>query len=170
MATYNGEKYIEEQLESIVAQLGPQDEIVIVDDASTDGTVATARSVDDPRVHIIESATNKGYVRTFEDALGRARGEFILLADQDDVWVEGRLTAMIAALENSAVVATNLRTLDGPDSIHGPYGQRDWHLRSRDSERRVANIVGMLAGTRPYYGCAMALRQIGRASCRERVF
>ena len=159
MATYNGEKYIEEQLESIVAQLGPQDEVVIVDDASTDGTVARVRSFDDPRVLIFESVTNRGYVRTFEDALGRARGEFILLADQDDVWVDGRLTAMVAALSETAIVATNLRTLGGPDSIHGPYGQADWHLRSRDSGRRVANIVGMLAGSRPYYGCAMALRR-----------
>ncbi|WP_246036707.1 glycosyltransferase [Cellulomonas telluris] len=160
MATYNGEAWVAEQVASVLAQLGPDDELVVVDDASQDGTVAALRALGDPRVRIEVQQANRGYVRTFEHALRLARGEHVVLADQDDVWVEGRLAAMTAALDAGAdVVATNLATLDGPDAIRGPYGQADWHLRAAHSRRRLRNVVGVLAGNRPYYGCAMALRR-----------
>jgi glycosyltransferase involved in cell wall biosynthesis len=60
MATYNGSQYVEEQLESILAQLGPEDEIVIVDDASTDDTVARIRRFADPRIRLIAADANPG--------------------------------------------------------------------------------------------------------------
>ena len=159
MATYNGSRFVEEQLRSILEQLGTADEVVVVDDASTDDTVARVRSVDDPRVHLVEAPRNRGYVRTFEDALSRARGEVVLLSDQDDLWVDGRVETMVRALADVEVVATNLGTLGGPDAIRGPYGQPDWHLRAADSRRHARNVLGTLAGNRPYYGCAMGLRR-----------
>lgn len=160
LATYNGAAWVTEQVTSVLEQLGPHDEVVVVDDASTDDTVATLRALADPRVRIEESPVNRGYVRTFERALGLARGRHVLLADQDDVWVPGRVAAMTAALDAGAdVVATNLGTLGGPDRIRGPYGQADWHLRASQSGRRVRNVLGVLAGNRPYYGCAMGVRR-----------
>lgn len=159
MATFNGDRYVMEQLSSIIAQVGPSDEIVIVDDASTDETAALLRTVDDPRVRVVESPQNRGYVRTFEDALRHATGRFLILADQDDVWVPGRLVAMVDGLADAEVVATNLATLDGPDRILGPYGQRDWRLRPADSQRNGRNTAAILAGNRPYYGCAMGVRR-----------
>lgn len=159
MATYNGSKFVEEQLSSILGQLGPTDEVVVVDDASTDDTVARVRAIDDPRVQLVEAPQNRGYVRTFEDALGRARGEVVLLSDQDDLWVPGRVETMVEALADVQVVATNLGTLGGPDAIRGPYGQPDWYLRAADSRRHARNVLGTLAGNRPYYGCAMGLRR-----------
>lgn len=159
MAAYNGERFIGEQIASVLDQLGPDDELVVVDDCSTDGTLAVLEALDDPRVRVISQRPNAGYVRTFERALREARGEFLLLADQDDTWLPGRVDAMIAALAAHDVVASNLGTLNGPDLISGPYGQKDWRLRSRDSGRRVHNILGILAGNMPYYGCAMGLRR-----------
>ena len=160
LATYRGAPWVVEQLESVLAQLGPADEVVVVDDASPDDTVARVRSVDDPRVRLIARDQNLGYVRTFEQALREARGDLLLLADQDDVWEDGRLAAMVAALEGGAdVVATNLATLDGPDRIRGPYGQADWHLRAASSGHRVRNTLGVLIGNMPYYGCAMGVRR-----------
>lgn len=160
MATYDGAAWVAEQVASVLEQLGPHDELVVVDDASHDDTVAVLHALDDPRVRVEVAERNRGYVRTFERALRLARGEVVVLADQDDVWEPGRLAAMRAALDAGAdVVATNLGTLGGPDAIRGPYGQADWHLRERDSGRRWRNVLGVLAGNRPYYGCAMALRR-----------
>lgn len=158
MATYNGGRWITDQLRSVLDQLGPEDEVVLVDDASRDDTLERVRASADPRVRVIVQPENRGYVRTFERALYEARGDVILLCDQDDIWAPGRVVAMTAALHGGAdVVATNLSTLDGPDRIPGPYGQRDWHLRASASGHRVRNVLGVLVGNRPYFGCAMGL-------------
>jgi glycosyltransferase involved in cell wall biosynthesis len=153
MATYNGSQYVGEQLESILAQLGPEDEIVIVDDASTDDTVARIRRFDDPRIRLIGADANQGYVRSFEQAVLASRGGAIFLADQDDVWVEGRLEAMLAALETHAVVASNFDVLGGGERPPIP------RLRAADSGRHRANLWGILIGYRAYYGCGMAFRR-----------
>jgi glycosyltransferase involved in cell wall biosynthesis len=151
LATYNGGRYLEDQLRSILDQLAATDEVVVVDDASTDDTLDRVRAFEDPQ--------NRGYVRTFEAALREARGDVLLLCDQDDVWIPGRVAAIVAALDDVDVVATNLATLNGVERIRGPYGQRDWHLRAASSGRHVRNIVSTLAGNRPYYGCAMGVRR-----------
>ncbi|WP_425956314.1 glycosyltransferase [Xylanimonas sp. McL0601] len=159
MAAYNGGRYIEEQLRSILDQLGPDDEVVVVDDASRDDTAAVVEGFEDARVRLVRSPANRGYVRTFEAALGAARGSYVFLADQDDVWRPGRVEAMCAALDGRAVVATNLATLGSGETLVGPFGQPDWHLRAADSDRPLRNVLGILAGNRPYYGCAMAVRR-----------
>lgn len=159
MATYNGSRYVVEQVESILEQLADDDQLVVVDDASHDGTADLVEQVGDPRARIVRHERNQGYVASFEEALRLADGEVVLLADQDDVWRPGRVAAMAQALVGHDVVATNLATLGGPERIRGPYGQQDWHLRSGASASRVRNILGILAGNRPYYGSAMGVRR-----------
>ncbi|WP_084252806.1 glycosyltransferase [Devriesea agamarum] len=159
MAAWNGEKYIGEQLTSILDQLGPNDEVIVVDDCSSDHTADVVDSIDDSRIRLIRAERNAGYVKTFERAMKLAQGEYVLLSDQDDVWLPGRAELMVAALSRRDVVATNLTTLGGPDAIPGPYGQSDWHLRAADSTRHLRNILGILAGNRPYYGCAMGVHR-----------
>lgn len=151
MATYRGAAYVAEQIESILVQLGPDDELVIVDDASPDRTVEEIRRFDDSRIKLLESPTNQGYVRSFEQAVVASCGEFVFLADQDDVWIPGRLELMLTALEGSSVVASNFAVLGG-----GPRGNVR-ELRGSDSRRYLKNIVGIIVGYRPYYGCAMAM-------------
>ena len=159
MATYNGAAHVREQLDSILEQLGPHDEVVVVDDASTDDTRDVLATVLDPRVRVVESPANRGSVRAFESAIAQARGDVVLLADQDDVWLPGRVEAMTRALRDHQVVVTNLATLGGPDALRGPFGQPDWKLGPADDDRRVANVVGIISGLRPYYGCAMGVRR-----------
>ena len=158
MATYRGAEFIIEQVTSILDQLGDDDELVIVDDASPDNTVELLRQLDDPHIRLFARDHNLGYVRTFAEALGHARGEFRLLSDQDDLWTPDHVELMVAALSEVEVVATNLGTLGGPDAIRGPYGQADWRLRAADSTHHLRNVVAIWAGNRPYYGCAMGLR------------
>lgn len=91
MATYNGEKYIIEQLKSILNQLRNFDEVIISDDNSTDGTVRLIQSLNDSRIKIFANEFEKGYAGNFECALLKASGDIIYLADQDDVWVENKI-------------------------------------------------------------------------------
>lgn len=153
MATYNGSRFIDEQLRSILDQLGPHDELIIVDDASPDDTVAQIAEFTDPRIRLIQAASNQGYVRSFEQAALASRGQVIFLSDQDDVWVEGRLEAMLDALESAAVVASNFDVLGGGVRPDIP------RLRAADSNRHRANLFGILVGYRAYYGCCMAFRR-----------
>jgi glycosyltransferase involved in cell wall biosynthesis len=159
MATYNGSAYVAEQVSSILAQLGPDDELVVVDDASTDDTVDVVRSFVDGRLRLVESPVNQGYVATFQRALLACRHDLLLLSDQDDVWPEGRVDVLAAALEGSDVVAGNVSLLASGRPLRSPFGTDGWVLRAEDSPRHLRNVGGVLAGNRPYYGCAMGLRR-----------
>jgi glycosyltransferase involved in cell wall biosynthesis len=90
MATYNGGRWIREQLASILRQLGPGDEVVVSDDGSTDDTLAVVASFGDPRVRVL-AGNFRSPVRNFENALRHAHGEILALSDQDDVWLDGRV-------------------------------------------------------------------------------
>ncbi|MBO0467767.1 glycosyltransferase family 2 protein [Enterococcus plantarum] len=87
IATYNGEKYLEEQLDSILPQLASQDELIISDDGSKDATLAIIKRyrAQDSRVKFF-NGPGKGVIANFEFAINQSQGEFIFLADQDDVW------------------------------------------------------------------------------------
>lgn len=91
MATYNGAPYLHEQLSSIIEQLGGNDELIISDDGSSDETIPILRSYQSERVRIDSTSGGLGPIRNFEHALGRARGQIIVLSDQDDRWLPGRL-------------------------------------------------------------------------------
>ena len=89
LCTYNGEKYLKEQLDSILSQEIPVDEIVICDDCSTDETTLIIKEYESqfPNVFcVFINAENLGYVRNFEKALSFCTGEIIFLCDQDDLW------------------------------------------------------------------------------------
>jgi glycosyltransferase involved in cell wall biosynthesis len=158
MATYNGAPFLHEQLDSIFAQLGPQDELVVVDDASTDDTRAILESYRDPRVRLYFNPVNRGVVRTFEAAMMYARGEIIFLSDQDDRWLPGRLALMTQTLRETEalVVASNWAYMD-PANARGELRAKP--LRAADSRRHFLNIWNMFAGTTAYYGCGMALHR-----------
>ena len=158
IATYNGAHCVVEQLESILPQLHDDDEVIVVDDASKDATVAVVRAMGDPRIKVFGRANNLGYVRTFSEALELATGDYLLLSDQDDIWTADHVDIIVSGLRTHGVVATNLGTLNGPSSIPGPYGQKDWRLVSSSSSHRIRNIGGILVGNRPYYGCAMGFQ------------
>ena len=159
MATYNGAAYVEHQLRSILDELEPTDEVIVVDDASTDDTVRIVGAVADPRVRLVRQPKNRGYVRTFETALLAARGDVLLLADQDDEWIPGRRALLVAAATRHGVAASNLVLLDSGQPLRSPVTGRPWLLRRESSAHRRRNELGILAGDMPYFGCAMAVRR-----------
>jgi glycosyltransferase involved in cell wall biosynthesis len=92
LASYNGEKFIFEQISSIISQLDEKDELVISDDSSTDKTLSIIKGFNDNRIKLFPG--NKFYnpVYNFENALKQSTGEVIVLSDQDDIWLENKLS------------------------------------------------------------------------------
>jgi len=153
MAAYNGARHIEEQIQSILTELHADDELVVVNDCSTDNTAEIVRGIGDSRIRLIDASSNAGYVRTFERALREARGEFIFLSDQDDIWIPGRVELMISALAEKAIVTTNCSHVEGPQ---GKF--HELRLRSAYASRPMRNMIGIVVGYRLHWGCAMAMR------------
>ena len=113
MATYNGEKYIKEQLDSILSQLESDDELLISDDGSTDNTISIIQSYNDSRIHILNHVPNPSYSghekvsSNFENALKNAHGDYIFLSDQDDIWCKDKVKKCVEKLQNNDFVYHN---------------------------------------------------------------
>jgi glycosyltransferase involved in cell wall biosynthesis len=100
MATYNGSRFLRPQLLSILAQTRPPDEVVVFDDGSTDDTVAIAASLLDATSiphGVSVNSSRLGPTANFEQAVGAAHGDIVVLADQDDVWIPSKLAVIEAA-------------------------------------------------------------------------
>lgn len=94
MATFNGGKYIEEQLWSIAAQSLKPDELVITDDGSTDETIEIIQDFERQapfEVLLVCNENNLGYAKNFDKAVGLCSGHIIFLSDQDDFWLQEKL-------------------------------------------------------------------------------
>lgn len=104
MATYNGRRYLPEQLASLVAQERRPDELVVCDDGSTDGTVELlgefARTAPF-RVRIHRNERNLGVLRNFEKALSLCEGDLVFMSDQDDVWLPDKISEVVQVFEST---------------------------------------------------------------------
>lgn len=157
VATHNGDMYIKEQLDSILCQLSPNDEVVISDDGSTDSTLDVVRSYNDPRikifnkVHICKGMTSHYYVTmNFENALKHAKGDYIFLSDQDDVWCPNKVETCIKLLEEYDMVLHNLECVDGDLK---PLHKNIYNNRNRFRHKNYFLSVGK------HYGCALAFKK-----------
>lgn len=102
MATYNGEKYLVEQLDSIINQTYHNWNLLIRDDNSTDKTLEIIQNYHkkDKRIKILkDNKGNLGIVRNFEELLKNSESEFIMFSDQDDIWVENKLDMYLKMIE-----------------------------------------------------------------------
>lgn len=161
IATYNGEKFIREQLDSILCQLSANDEVIISDDGSTDNTRSIILSYCDPRIKLFENKTLNltrnqltiyRVTRNFENALRNASGDIIFLSDQDDVWERTKVQEVLPLFEsqNTALVVHDAVLMnDGHQIIADSYFQM---LKSRPG--LLKNIV-----KNSYLGCCMAFNK-----------
>ena len=111
MATYNGSLYLREQIDSVLAQLTPADELVVADDGSTDDTPDILRSYGD-QLRLVSTLRVGGVVANFERVLHHSSKHYVLLCDQDDVWLPGRLSVMRRLLAQHSLVMTNALITD----------------------------------------------------------
>lgn len=91
LASFNGEEYIRLQIESILRQLSDEDELIISDDGSSDRTVHIIQSIGDRRIKLYQNHFHSP-INNFEFLLGEASGDIIITSDQDDLWLEGRVS------------------------------------------------------------------------------
>ncbi|WP_375447090.1 glycosyltransferase family 2 protein [uncultured Fibrella sp.] len=114
LATYNGERFLEAQLDSIVRQTYSNLEVVIVDDCSTDATPAILGNYANkyPFVRVVLNENNLGYVRNFEKGMLLATGDYIAPSDQDDIWHLDKISTLIAEIGDSDLVYADSRLID----------------------------------------------------------
>lgn len=114
MATYNGEKYLQEQIDSILRQTIQPTEIVICDDCSTDNTweILQLYASKDSRFHIYRNDQNLGFGGNFEKAISLCHGDYIALSDQDDIWVDNHIELLYNGLGNKMMSCGNALLVD----------------------------------------------------------
>ncbi|NMM99395.1 glycosyltransferase family 2 protein [Bifidobacterium olomucense] len=117
MPTYNGEKYIKEQINSILSNITSDDEIIISDDGSTDKTVDIIHEYEKNNANIkyIEGP-HQGVVKNINNALKYATGNIIFLSDQDDVWLKNKVATIVNIFENNKDITCVLHDLQIVDA------------------------------------------------------
>lgn len=113
MATYNGEQYLSEQIDSILSQRYPIHELIIQDDCSTDGTTGIVRQYMEkyPFIKLFVNERNVGYNENFRLAAMHATGDLVAFSDQDDIWFSQKLERQVAVIGDADICFSN--TLDG---------------------------------------------------------
>ena len=151
MATYNGEKYIEDQIESILCQLQMNDEIIVSDDGSADNTIEIIKSIDDERIKIL-SGPKQGVKQNFANAIQNCRGQYIFLSDQDDVWVKNKVECVLKAFksENCTLVAHDAYITDASLNII-----ENSYFKLRNSGNGILKNIWK----NTYTGCCMAFKR-----------
>jgi len=153
MAAFQGERYVAAQLRSILVQLSENDEVIVIDDHSSDRTCEEVRTLGDARVHLIERDTNQGVAKSFEEALSHARGQVVFLSDQDDLWAAGKAATVLQAFERHpevALVATDAALID-EDGVR--VGSSYYAARGRFRPGFLSNMIRC-----KFLGCTMAFR------------
>lgn len=151
MPTFNGEKYIKEQLVSILDQISMDDEIIISDDCSTDNTLSIVAELNDNRIKVFSNDKNLHYIKNVENTLKHANGDFIFLADQDDVWVSNKVASVMEGLRDSDLIVSDCYVTDSTlNTIHTSY----FKLRKTKKNK----VLGLVLGS-PYLGCCMAFKR-----------
>ncbi len=151
IATYNGERYIRQQIESIVCQLNVDDEIIVSDDGSTDGTLDIVKGIGDKRIKIIEGPGRKSPILNFECALKASKGDFIFLSDQDDVWKPDKVEICMKWLKTYHCVVSDAEVTDNRLKLLYPSLYAIMQVR----QGRIYNTIWKNG----YTGCCMAFRR-----------
>jgi len=131
MAAHDGTAYIAEAVGSVLAQTHADLELIVVDDASTDGTPELLERVGDPRITVVRRARNEGPCRARRIGFDRARGDFCCWIDQDDLWLPTKVAEQLAVMAARPDVGLVYTYFDAFDSASGrtlPWadGRRDY--------------------------------------------
>ena len=104
MTTYNGERFVREQIDSILKNLDEQDELIVGDDGSTDNTLEIVEGYlqKDKRVKLVKN-NHLGTTQNLQELLGMVQGEIVFISDQDDVWCEHKVNKICADFENPQI-------------------------------------------------------------------
>jgi glycosyltransferase involved in cell wall biosynthesis len=162
IATHNGEKYIKKQLDSILCQLGKDDEVIISDDGSVDNTMNLIQSIHDNRLklynykqvnHFSHKNTAFFYYASanFYNALQKAKGDIIFLADQDDIWPPNKVSIFLAHFERYDIVCSNCSVIDDNDRLITACFFEKGKFKKLNFFQVIKNL--------PFRGCCLAFKK-----------
>lgn len=147
MTTYNSERFVWQQLESLELQKQPPDELVVSDDASTDRTVELVREFAQKtniRVRLIAGDCNLGIARNLERAISKCEGDIIFLSDSDDYWYPEKTLVMERVLAETPGAALAVCNSDLVDEDLNPLGATAWETIDHFSpDRKLLSEVAM---------------------------
>ena len=151
MASYNGKAFIEMQITSIVNQLSEFDELIISDDGSNDGTIEIIKQymTKDERIKLIFGPKD-GLVANFGNALNQAKGEYIFLADQDDVWEETKVNRFKDKLKTYTLVISDCTVNDSELNVIN----KSFYVLNGSKSGFFKNLY-----KNSFLGCCMAFRK-----------
>lgn len=153
MATYNGENFIQEQLDSIIRNISRSDEIIISDDGSTDATLDILHhyAVQYNNIHFFQGP-GKGVIKNFEFAINQANGDYIFLTDQDDVWEINKVEKVLDCFhkKHCKVVVHDATIIDGT----GKLLEESFFAYRSSKAGVIKNFV-----KNSYLGCCMAFKR-----------
>jgi len=158
ITTYNGEKHLNAQLDSILIQLNFDDEIIISDDGSTDSTLEIIKSYNDKRIKVFNHTKDNTFsnytfnkiTKNIENALMYAKGDFVFLADQDDVWKEDKVERCLKGIKNNLLLFHDCEVID--------YNQeviiQSYFVHNHSHNGLFYNLINS-----SYLGCCMVFRK-----------
>jgi glycosyltransferase involved in cell wall biosynthesis len=154
MATYNGEKYLEQQIDSILSQLGNEDELIISDDHSSDQTLSIIEKYmkDDHRVKLFMNEES-GVTSNFENAIKRTKNEIIFLSDQDDIWKPEKVKTVKEYYEKNPHIQMIMSDITVVDNQLNPTIESFYEFRGS----RAGVLKNIIKNS--YIGCAMSFKK-----------
>lgn len=151
MATYNGEAYLEKQLNSLVFQTYSNFEIIVSDDNSTDSTLAILRKFSKKYgLTVLSNKNSSGLVGNFSNGLMAAKGEYIALCDQDDIWELNKLDLLLERIDDFDIVQGQLVIIDEKGNYHPAQYMHDAYETDKTSLYSIENYIK----ENPMLGCA----------------
>ena len=136
LCVYNGERFLQEQLDTLVNQTYPNIEIVVVDDCSSDSSLEIIKEFASRYsfLKVIRNDVNLGYVKNFEKALSLCEGEFIALADQDDIWDHDKIRVQTEAIEDHLLIYHDSQFMDES---------------GKDLDKKMSDVINLYSGSQP---------------------
>ena len=160
MTTYNGEKYLREQIDSIITQTIQEFELIVCDDCSTDTTwnILKEYQQKDNRIWIYRNEHNLGFKKNFEKAMKLCKGDFIALSDQDDIWMPNHLQVLLSKIGNRMMSCGNCMLIDGENhEMNVTYQQEE--LLDSIPQNTLHMAYSIILFRNPFQGASMLINR-----------
>jgi glycosyltransferase involved in cell wall biosynthesis len=157
MTSYNGEKYIYKQISSILQQLTENDEIIVCDDRSCDSTIKIISSFQDDRIKIVINDKNLGFSKNFSQCIALSQGDFIFLADHDDIWLPDKVKKYLKIFHDKPDVISIMSNMEIIDEVDEITNSRFLNLKTGCGCPLIRVSSNFIKST--YYGCSIAFRR-----------
>ena len=161
LATYNGERFLREQLDSIYSQSYPPSEVVVTDDRSTDATIAILEEYKRKKgLQYFINETRLGFLKNFEKAISLCSGDYIALSDQDDVWHPDKIRISLEEIRDFPLVCSDVSIIDEKGALVAQSYRRRLHIPIPEQDNQFCSLafINFVTGSTCLFPRAMRTR------------